>query len=250
MAIGQSLIPHTETVNVWSHLIPCIIFIILEGVISYYLDRRYPKLILKDHVIFAFFLLCGSICLGVSALFHSLTCHSEKVRDLWLKLDFAGILLLILGCSISAIYMTFFCEPTFHYAYWGMIIAMSTTTMVFLLLPSFQGPRWRSSRVAAFIATSIAVLIPFVHAIALFGFSQAMEQSGMPYYFAEAVLLLAGVACYAKRWPESWLPGYFDILGNSHQIFHVLVVLAMALHLVGLLQAFDYNDRKGACRVA
>jgi hypothetical protein len=112
---------HTETFNVWSHLIPCILFIILEGVISYYLSSRYPKLILKDHVIFAFFLLCASLCLGISAIFHSLTCHSEKVRDLWLKLDFAGILLLILGCSISAIYMTFYCEPTFHYAYWGMV---------------------------------------------------------------------------------------------------------------------------------
>lgn len=74
---------------------------------------------------------------------------------------------------------------------------MSSTALVFLLLPAFQGHRWRSFRVAAFCATGVSVLIPFVHAIAQFGFSNAMLQSGMPCYFAEAVLLLVGVVCFA-----------------------------------------------------
>lgn len=43
------------------------------------------------------------------------------------------------------------------------------------------------------------------------------------------------------RIPERWRPGAFDIWGSSHQIFHVLVVLAAATHLVGLLKAFDYE---------
>ncbi|KAB8289851.1 hypothetical protein EYC80_010483 [Monilinia laxa] len=86
--------------------------------------------------------------------------------------------------------------------------------------------------------------------MAQFGFSKAIGQSGMPYYFAEALLLLIGVVCFTKRWPESWMPGSFDLLGNSHQIFHLLVILALALHLVGLLQAFDYNYGRGECRVA
>ena len=41
--------------------------------------------------------------------------------------------------------------------------------------------------------------------------------------------------------PERWHPGRFDIWGSSHQIFHVLVVLAAATHLVGLLKAFDHE---------
>lgn len=43
------------------------------------------------------------------------------------------------------------------------------------------------------------------------------------------------------RWPERIAPGRFDVVGNSHQIFHVLVVLAAASHLVGLITAFDYR---------
>jgi len=41
------------------------------------------------------------------------------------------------------------------------------------------------------------------------------------------------------RVPERWRPGAFDIWGSSHQIFHVLVVMAAAAHLIGLLKAFD-----------
>ncbi|KAF7893697.1 uncharacterized protein EAF02_001235 [Botrytis sinoallii] len=239
---------HNETFNIWSHFIPCILFIILEGIIMYYLNTRYPNATIKDHIIFSFFILCATICLGISAIFHSLISHSQKGRDLWLKLDYVGIVFLIIGCFISAVYMSFFCQQTLQYAYCGMILAMSSTALVFLLLPAFQGHRWRSFRVVAFCATAVSVLIPFVHTIAQSGWDKAMEQSGMPYYFAEALLLLVGVVCFAKRWPESWIPGSFDLLGNSHQIFHLLVVLAMVLHFVGLLQAFNYNYAKGECR--
>lgn len=43
------------------------------------------------------------------------------------------------------------------------------------------------------------------------------------------------------RVPEKYSPGNFDIWGSSHQIFHVLVLMAAATHFVGLLKAFDYE---------
>ena len=43
------------------------------------------------------------------------------------------------------------------------------------------------------------------------------------------------------RWPERTAPGKFDVIGSSHQIFHVLVVLAAVSHLVGLVTAFDHR---------
>jgi hypothetical protein len=42
------------------------------------------------------------------------------------------------------------------------------------------------------------------------------------------------------RIPERLAPGSFDIWGSSHQIFHVLVVMAAGAHLIGLLKSFDY----------
>ncbi|KAA8564037.1 hypothetical protein EYC84_012032 [Monilinia fructicola] len=229
---------HNETFNIWSDFISCILLIILEGVMIYYINTRYPNATTKDYVIFAYFIFSAVVCLGISAVFHSLISHSQTTHDLWLKLDYVGIIFLIVGYFISSVYMTFFCQQILQYAYLGMILAMSSTALVFLLLPAFQGHRWRSFRVSAFCAIGVSPFIPFIHAMAQFGFSRAMDQSGMPYYFAEALLLLIGVVSFTKRWPESWMPGSFDLLGNSHQIFHLLVILALALHLAGLLQAF------------
>ena len=44
-----------------------------------------------------------------------------------------------------------------------------------------------------------------------------------------------------NRVPEKWHPGMYDVIGSSHQIFHVFVVLAAISHMMGLLKAFDYR---------
>ena len=48
------------------------------------------------------------------------------------------------------------------------------------------------------------------------------------------------------RVPERLKPGGFDICGSSHQIFHVLVVMAAMAHLMGLLKAFDHEHSSRA----
>jgi adiponectin receptor len=45
--------------------------------------------------------------------------------------------------------------------------------------------------------------------------------------------------------PERWFRRKFDIVGASHQIFHVLVVLAALTYTKGMLQAFDYVHVEG-----
>ena len=48
--------------------------------------------------------------------------------------------------------------------------------------------------------------------------------------------------------PERLFPFKFDIFGSSHQIFHVLVVIAAWLHLNGLLHASRVaNNTAYAC---
>ena len=103
----------------------------------------------------------------------------------------------------------------------------------------------------------------------LFGFSQMVKQSGMPYYVGEGLVLLLGALFYTvsissryaecekpltsipqTRIPECFKPGRFDIFGCSHQIFHVLVVLATAIQLIGILAAFDYNYNHRKCVLA
>jgi len=143
--------------------------------------------------------------------------------------------------------MVFYCEPTLRAIYWAMIITLGIATAIVLLSPGLQGPKWRTLRISAFVGTGISGFVPLIHGSAIFGFEQMIRQSGMPYYLAEGLLLLLGAFFYATRIPESIRPGTFDIWGNSHQIFHVLVVLATVVQLYGILDAFDYNYAHGRC---
>ena len=61
-------------------------------------------------------------------------------------------------------------------------------------------------------------------------------------------MILIGALIYSTRFPEKLYPGGFDIWGSSHQIFHVLVVLATCIHFVGVLKAFDWNYENQRCK--
>ena len=41
---------------------------------------------------------------------------------------------------------------------------------------------------------------------------------------------IGGAIIYALRIPERWSPKTFDLVGSSHNIFHVCVVLGAAIH--------------------
>ena len=69
----------------------------------------------------------------------------------------------------------------------------------------------------------------------------------MPYYLLEGGILVLGAGFYATRCPESIKPGKFDLVGCSHNIFHVLVVLATTVHLIGIWEAFGYNYHHRRC---
>ncbi|RAL07704.1 hemolysin III family protein [Aspergillus homomorphus CBS 101889] len=238
---------HNESVNIYSHLIPAIVFLFSQWYLQMFLKREYPNMTISDHFIFAFFLLTAAICLGLSTTYHTMMNHSYEVEQLWLRFDLIGIVVLTIGDFVSGIYMVFWCEPLQRKIYWSMIGVLGLLTIFVMVTPRFQGPKFRLFRALTFVATGLSGFAPLIHGIKLFGISQMMIQSGMPYYLIEGAFLLTGALIYATKFPESRYPGRFDIYGSSHQLFHILVVFAAVTQLVGILNAFDYNYRNRTC---
>jgi adiponectin receptor len=205
---------HNESFNIYSHLIPGIIFLAGEGTIYRYFQAKYPTATVVDHLIFALFLLTAATCLGLSATYHTMMNHSSRVSHFWLQLDLVGIVVLTLGDFVSGIYVEFYCKPTLQRIYWGMvhmifflcnigpdrriiqILTLSLATIFLLLIPKFQGRRWRTFRVCAFVATGLSGFVPLAHGIKIYGFVQMQKQSGMPYYLGEGFLLFLGAIFY------------------------------------------------------
>ena len=110
--------------------------------------------------------------------------------------------------------------------------------------PRFRTPQWRRIRATMFVAMGLSAIIPVVHGVQSFGLSHMNKTIALPWLVTQGALYVTGAAIYAARMPERWAPGKFDIWGSSHQIFHVLVLVAAALHLFGLIKAFDYRHSR------
>lgn len=213
---------HNESVNIYSHLIPAVAFLLGEWYIQYYLISRYSNITCADFFIFSFFLLTAVICLALSTTYHTLMNHSYKVEQLWLRLDLIGIVVLTLGDFVSGIYMVFWCEPLERKIYWSMVSRylhnlfrfsslmsnahfdlqigiLGLITIFIMVNPRFQGPKFRAFRALTFVATGLSGFAPLIHGIKIFGISQMMKQSGMPYYLVEGGFLLSGALLYVVR---------------------------------------------------
>ena len=120
-------------------------------------------------------------------------------------------------------------------------------TSILVLHPKLQGLQWRAFRALAFTCTGLSGLAPLGHGILIYGLERMWIASGMPYYLLEGLIFLVGVTFYITKFPESVSPGRFDILGSSHNFFHVLVVAATTVHLVGIWEAFKYHYEALRC---
>lgn len=262
---------HNETFNIYSHMIPAIVFLLGQAVVLRLLHQRFPDAKPLDYIVFSFFLLCAFVTMSSSFLYHTLMNHSRDVSFLWLRLDYVGILALTLGDFVSGIRVGFYCNPTLQKIYWSMVggftvsrnppailsppilttpqtLTLGALTSLLVIHPKyFQSPTHRRLRIMAFGALALSGLIPIAHGLIIYGWDHMWAGSGMPYYLLEGAILMLGAFFYASRCPESVRPGRFDVWGCSHNIFHVLVVVAAAVHLLGIWRALEWHLRDGGC---
>lgn len=124
-----------------------------------------------------------------------------------------------------------------------------------------------------FVGLGVSGVLPICQAVGIYGYSSLNERMGLNWVLLQGFLYIFGAFLYAVgqptpscsrialssgapvttrvmadlrclmqvRWPERSAPRTFDIWGSSHQIFHVLILLAAAAHLKGMTLAFDHH---------
>jgi adiponectin receptor len=103
---------HNESVNIWSHLLGAGLF--LSGGLGYLyavIAPRYESASGADVLVFSCFFAGAVVCLGMSAVYHAISNHSPEVAKWGNKLDYSGIVFLIVGSYVPALYYGFFCRP-------------------------------------------------------------------------------------------------------------------------------------------
>ncbi|XP_072423783.1 adiponectin receptor protein 1-like [Chiloscyllium punctatum] len=136
---------HTETGNIWTHLIGFLFFLIL-GIVYMFRPNINFVAPVQEKVVFGMFFLGAVLCLFFSWIFHTVYCHSEKVSRTFSKLDYSGIALLIMGSFVPWLYYSFYCSPQPRLIYLVIICVLGITAIVVSQWDRFATPQYRAVR--------------------------------------------------------------------------------------------------------
>ena len=239
---------HNETVSINSHL--------LGSACSYALPLYFGKTFYartsraepQDYLVFTIYFVNVATCFLLSSICHIIWNHSPTYASVGNKLDYLGIILLMWGASIPSVYYGLFCNPLLQKFYWTLMTAIAATCAIFTWTPRFCSPRFRAYRAAMYSGLGLTGILFATHGVLLHGWSEQFQRMALNWMMLMAILNLIGAGMYAARMPEKHFPYTFDIVGGSHQIFHLMVIFAGLAHYVGLLRAFDYTrGAHGSC---
>jgi adiponectin receptor len=238
---------HNETINIYTHLLPAIILALALPTLQLRISSIYAHAPWMDRFMLTLTPMAALFTLSLSATYHTLMNHSPYVSASCLLADYSGILVLILASFISGVYVGFY-NSAFHQSlYWGMIISFIAITCLLVLHPKLQGPQYRAHRTAAFILTALSGFAPCIHGGFVHGWTNAFWYRGVMWWLAEGAWYGLGAFFFASRAPEKWgrakgrakrWGDVIDVVGSSHQIFHVCVVVGAVCHCWGVWSAW------------
>lgn len=210
---------HTESVNIHTHLWGALV--VLGSIVPVYqtVSTRYETFTWQDTLAFGTWFLCASLCLCMSATYHTICNHSPLVNAMSQKLDHLGIIIMTAGSFLSMIYYGWYCEPTLAYTFSCMvrwhskprksmadqrikIVTLSIGCAAISANPRTRTPAWRPYRASMFIALGLSALVPITSGIRSHGIEgMNLRITLFPWLSLEFVCYLLGAILYAVSLP-------------------------------------------------
>ena len=131
---------HNESVNIWSHLLPAIGYLVLLLKLDVETIHSGAKIQAIDKAVFQLYVVCTVGCLLLSAIYHGTNSHSEHISRCFLKLDYLGIVLHVMGTIISAAYFGLYGNPLSQSFYILFLVVCAARAFYLLLRNDIDGP--------------------------------------------------------------------------------------------------------------
>jgi adiponectin receptor len=233
---------HNETVNIWSHALATLMFSAL-----WMTPNNTPKV--WNGIPFDIFMAAACNVLFVSTVVHLLCCTSKTMNRFVWKMDYIAVLGVITSTFVSACPYVFWCEPvwlTWSYISVALLIALGCCVCV--IDNAFQSPAIRTRRLCMFALLPAWGLVPIIHAALVLGQNDRVFTLLLEIGATIAILVFGG-AILLFRIPERWAPGHFDLILNSHNLWHIAMVAALFSFRLALLEAqrWAIEQRDGCC---
>jgi predicted membrane channel-forming protein YqfA (hemolysin III family) len=153
----------------------------------------------------------------------------------WMHRDYFGIAVAILGCYVPGIYYAFECMPDLRAPYYTVVAGL----LAACVRMQQQDTASNGRRALVFACVVGFGLVPCMHWAWRLGDLDPVSPRDPALAAAERALFIprvlgayalagAGVAFYLSRFPECCCaPGRVDVLGASHQWWHVLIAAGL-----------------------
>ncbi|XP_033738199.1 membrane progestin receptor beta-like [Pecten maximus] len=244
---------HNESVNIWSHLLGfCMIL---------YTMYRYLAVDSSSHnshwfVIFAFGLCC-LIYTATSSFAHIFHSKSALMHYTCFQIDYLGIGYFSLGFAIVTFHCSFHCHYFLLSEYYFLPVNVMLSWVGFLCSSvaklryhrpyPFQRKMWN---LCSFGSQGLVVFSLVMFRYKDCWLDDACSLSTLNHHTSVFIVALVSVFFFSSHFPERLFPGKFDIVGQGHQIFHVLCVAGTLLEFkAAYIDIQTYSDKIRAEKV-
>ncbi|XP_078018124.1 membrane progestin receptor beta-like [Epinephelus lanceolatus] len=230
---------HNETLNVWSHLVAAVcvalrfmMFTILQGggILGFRLQGPEGQGFSVDvsSLPLVLYVFSAITYLSCSAAAHLLQSHSEHAHYSLFFLDYVGVAVYQYGCALAlCLYSS---DTAWTQSMVGQVFLpaaallawISCTTCCYAKL-RFRRPYPLHRKLCQVLPMGVAYLLdisPIAHRLATQSWT---SNSALTLHFMQVALFLLSAFFFSCPIPERFSSGRYDIVGHSHQLFHILL---------------------------
>ncbi|KAF3903380.1 hypothetical protein ABW20_dc0106350 [Dactylellina cionopaga] len=235
---------HNETCNIWTHLLG-FVFVLTLAFYLYPASNNFSFYTTADKYINALFFIAAAKALACSTVWHTMSSIAElSTMERFACVDYTGISMLVASSILTTEYAAFYNEPISRTLYMTFTVLLGIGGVIFPWRPIFNKTDYRGYRVLFYVCLGASGFLPLAQLLYTRGVSWCVG-----FYlpiFKSLGVYLAGATVYACQIPERWRPGMFDIVGGSHNLWHLAVVGGVWFHWTALQGMFvDAFERAG-----
>uniref|UniRef100_A0A8B9DAU5 Progestin and adipoQ receptor family member 7 n=1 Tax=Anser cygnoides TaxID=8845 RepID=A0A8B9DAU5_ANSCY len=235
---------HNEAINVWTHLVAALILLLRFQQLSQRVDfgqdpHAQPLLII---------IVASITYLTFSTLAHLLQAKSEFWHYSFFFMDYVGVAVYQYGSALGHYYYAI--EPGWHekvkgfYMPGAVLLAWMSCAGSCYAKFRYHQSAGLLSRLCQEMPSGLAYMLdisPVVHRIYTAPPSERADPA-LLYHKCQVLFFLIGAFFFSHPYPEKWFPGKCHFFGQSHQIFHVCLVLCTLAQIEAVV--LDYESRR------
>ena len=223
---------HNETGNIWTHGMASFIMLYKTVVLAGEYSRTGDDI----YWLLSVFGICGLLNTLLSSFAHTFHSKSVLIHYLCYQGDYAGIGILGLGNSLLFfhastsdrlyVFLKDFSLPVYVILVW---VFMAGACMVKLRYKRPYPIRRKVIQLICGLVQSLMGGLPVLSKYVTCLFHTECSLTSLNHHSICLLTLAGSMFFFSSHLPEKKYPGYFDCVGQGHQIFHVLISITMLL---------------------